>query len=169
MDAKFRPAAADKTSVVRATFWQQPARASAVLVLVAAATASLLASGCGAVSTQQSLGDAQKQLDEAKKLEGDEFAPYEYTRANSYFQKAKKLNGEGMYEQSAEYAKLAQLAAEKAQDVARLGKERKVRLQKFAPAAQQNLKGAPVAPSVPAVPKAPAVPGSMVPDPKGGK
>jgi hypothetical protein len=159
LDAKFRPAAADKTSVVRANTWQNAARARVVLLLVAAATGCLLASGCGAVSTQQSLGDAQKQLDEAKKLEGEEFAPYEYTRAASYFQKAKKLNGEGLYEQSAEYAKLAQLAAEKAQDVARLGKERKVRLQKFAPKA----------PVAPPAPKAPVAPGSMVPDQKGGK
>lgn len=118
----------------------------------------LSALGCGAVSTQQSLGDAQKQMDEAKKLEGEEFAPYEYTRATSYFQKAKKLTGEGMYEQAAEYAKLAQLAAEKAQDVARLGKERKLRLQKFAP-------------KEPAAPKAPVIPGSMAPSPapQGGK
>jgi hypothetical protein len=111
------------------------------------------AMGCGAVSTQQSLGDAQKQLEEAKKLEGEEFAPYEYTRAASYFQKAKKLTGEGMYEQAAEYAKLAQLSAEKAQDVARLGKERKLRLQKFAPKE-------PAAPKVPAAPAAPAPQGA---------
>ena len=99
--------------------------------LIAVLATSALA--CGAVTTQQGLGDAEKQIEEAKKLEGEEFAPYEYTRATSYFQKAKKLTGEGLYEQALEYAKLAQLSAEKAQDVARLGKERKGRLLKFAP------------------------------------
>ena len=130
-----------------------------VILACAFACATLIVSavGCGAVSTQQSLGDAQKQLDEAAKLEGEEFAPYEYTRAASYFQKAKKLTGEGMYEQAAEYAKLAQLSAEKAQDVARLGKERQLRLKKFAPKD-------PVAPKAPAAPTAPATPA-----PQGGK
>ena len=144
MDAIVRPDTARKQSSITRAF------VSAALVFSAF--------GCGAVSTQQSLGDAQKQMDEAKKLEGEEFAPYEYTRATSYFQKAKKLTGEGMYEQAAEYAKLAQLAAEKAQAVARLGKERKLRLQKFAP-------------KEPAAPKAPVVPGSMAPSPapQGGK
>jgi len=148
LDATVRPAVARTNRLQNAAFTR---------VLVGAALA-LSALGCGAVSTQQSLGDAQKQIDEAKKLEGEEFAPYEYTRATSYFQKAKKLTGEGMYEQSAEYAKLAQLAAEKAQDVARLGKERKLRLLKFAP-------------KEPAAPKAPAAPTAAptAPAPQGGK
>ena len=155
MDAIVRPAVARRNRLQNAAF----TRALACAALVFSAL------GCGAVSTQQSLGDAQKQLDEATKLEGEEFAPYEYTRATSYYQKAKKLTGEGMYEQAAEYAKLAQLAAEKAQDVARLGKERKARLLKFAP-------------KEPVAPKAPVVPGSMAPvapapaaapAPKGGK
>ncbi len=147
MDAIARPAVARKNRLQNAAL----ARVLGCAALV------VTAMGCGAVSTQQSLGDAQKQLDEATKLEGEEFAPYEYTRAASYFQKAKKLTGEGLYEQSAEYAKLAQLAAEKAQDVARLGKERKLRLQKFAPKE-------PAAPKVPAAPTAPAAPA-----PQGGK
>lgn len=145
MDAKFR------LSVV---FWRWAAGKISVARLWLL-LAALLTAACGAVTTQQSLGDAQKQIDEAKKLEGEEFAPYEYTRATAYFQKAKKLTGEGEYEQAAEYAKLAQLAAEKAQDVARLGKERKLRLQKFAPKAPAAA--------------APVVPGSMATRPKGGK
>ena len=150
LDATVRPAVARKNRLQNTALTR--ALVGAALVLSAL--------GCGAVSTQQSLGDAQKQIDEARKLEGEEFAPYEYTRATSYFQKAKQLTGEGMFEQAAEYAKLAQLAAEKAQDVARLGKERKLRLQKFAP----KEPAAPKAPAVPAPPAAPAPPA-----PQGGK
>lgn len=103
------------------------------LVSVALLICVASAGGCGAVTTQQGLGEAKKQIDEATKLQAEEFAPYEYTRATAYYTKAKKLTGEGYYEQAAEYAKLAQLAAEKALDVARLGKERKDRLERFAP------------------------------------
>ena len=130
--------------------------------------ASLLG-GCGAVTTQQGLGDAKKQIDEATKLEAEEFAPYEYTRATAYYTKAKKLTGEGYYEQAAEYAKQAQLAAEKAQDVARLGKERKARIQKFAPkAAPAPAVPAPAAPAPAAA--APVAPAPAAPAPaRGGK
>ncbi len=152
LDATVRPAVARINRLQNAALTR--AFVGAALVLSAL--------GCGAVSTQQTLGDAQKQIDEATKLEGEEFAPYEYTRATSYFQKAKKLTGEGMYEQAAEYAKLAQLAAEKAQDVARLGKERKGRLQKFAPKE-------PAAPKAPAAPTAPKPAPAPTPAPQGGK
>lgn len=125
----------------------------------------LLLGACGAVTTQQGIGDAGKQIDEAKKLEAEEFAPYEYTRATAYYQKAKKLTGEGMYEQAAEYAKAAQLSAEKAQDVARLGKERKNRLEKFAPK-EPAAKPVPVPGAAPATPGAAPAPAAA---PKGAK
>ena len=140
LDAIASPPAARRISLQNAVLLQN------AFLIVALGMASV---GCGAVTTQQGLGDAEKQIEEARKLEGEEFAPYEYTRATSYFQKAKKLTGEGMYEQAQEYAKLAQLSAEKAQDVARLGKERKGRLHKFAP-------------KEPAAPRAPSAPSSGV-------
>lgn len=121
------------------------ARGAVVRGVTAAAvlTAMLLAIGCGSVTAASNLGDAQRQLDEAKGLEADQYAIYEYTRAYSYLQKAKKLNGEGMYEQASEYARLSQTAADKALDVARMNKDREKRREKFAPKKKEEGRKAP--------------------------
>jgi hypothetical protein len=104
-------------------------------------TLAFLAS-CGSVTATSAIGDAQHELDEAKGHEAEDNAPYEYTRAWAYLQKAKKLNGQGMYEQAAEYARVSQTASEKAIDVAHLAKDAKKRKEKFAPKTDED-KGAP--------------------------
>jgi hypothetical protein len=104
---------------------------------------TVLALGCGAVTSSSNIGDARRELDEAKGLDAEKNAPYEYTRADTYFQKAKKLAGEGMYEQASEYARLSQSASEKALDVARLAKDRQKRKEKFAPKQKDEGKKAP--------------------------
>ncbi len=95
--------------------------------------ASLGLGGCGSVTASSSISDARHAVDEVNAHDGDKYAPYETTRATVYLQKAKKLQGEGMYEQATEYARISQTAAEKAVDVARLNEDREKRRQKFAP------------------------------------
>ncbi|MSP93229.1 MAG: DUF4398 domain-containing protein [Myxococcales bacterium] len=100
---------------------------------------------CGSVSAASSISDAQQELDEARGQQADENAPYEYTRAWAYLQKAKKINGQGMYEQASEYARVSMTASEKALDVARLAKDSKKRKDKFSPTKDEDAprKGAP--------------------------
>lgn len=101
--------------------------------------------GCGSVTAASSISDAQQELDEARGQQADENAPYEYTRAWAYLQKAKKLNGQGLYEQASEYARISMTASEKAVDVARLAKDSKKRKDKFSPKKDEDAprKGAP--------------------------
>lgn len=106
---------------------------SLAVLLAACLASATVAMGCGSVSATGSLNDAERQLNEARGLQADTYAVYEYTRADSYFQKAKKLAGEGQFEQAAEYARASQSAAEKSIDVARLNKDREARKAKFAP------------------------------------
>lgn len=112
-------------------------------ILALACGVLLPALGCGAVTASSNLNDARRELDEAHGLDAEKNAPYEYTRADTYFQKAKKLAGEGMYEQASEYARLSQNASEKALDVARLAKDRQKRKEKFAPKQKDEGKKAP--------------------------
>lgn len=126
---------------VRATpfrTWRGTATLRAAALLASAA----LLGACGSVTAASSISDAQHELDEAKGHEAEENAPYEYTRAWAYLQKAKKLNGQGMYEQAGEYARVSQVASEKAVDVARLAKDAKKRKDKFAPKTDED-KGPP--------------------------
>lgn len=102
--------------------------------------AFVLAHGCGSVTAAGAIGDAQRSLDEAQGLEAEQNAPYEYTRAAAYLNKARELQGYGHYEQASEYARQSMQAAEKAQDVARLGKDKRKRLDKFAPKASDDTK-----------------------------
>lgn len=100
----------------------------------------LLAMGCGSVTAAGTISDAQRSLEEAQGLEAEQNAPYEYTRAAAYLYKARELQGYGLYEQASEYARQSMQAAEKAQDVARLGKDKRQRLEKFAPKAAEEPK-----------------------------
>ena len=113
----------------------QVARVNAARALVAALAllAAAALGGCGSVTTTGALNDAERQLNEARGIDADKYAVYEYTRADVYFQKAKKLAGEGQFEQASEYARASQNASEKSIDVARLNKDREARRAKFAP------------------------------------
>ena len=115
--------------------YKHPFRCVIPLMLGAALTLVL---GCGSVTVAGAIGDAQRSLEEAQGLEAEQNAPYEYTRAAAYLHKARELQGYGLYEQASEYARQSMQAAEKAQDVARLGKDKKQRLEKFAPKAPED-------------------------------
>lgn len=102
-----------------------------------------MASGCGSVSAASSLSDAQELLDEAQSREAEKFAPYEYTRAATYLQKAKECNGMGQFEAAGDFAGESQKAAEKAMQVARLNKEQSMRRERFAPTRKDPPKARP--------------------------
>lgn len=112
-----------------------------------AALLAMLSIGCGAVTASSNIGDATREFDEAKGLDAEKNATYWYTRAAAYLQKAKKLQGEGLYEQASEYARLSQTASEKALDVARLGKDTQKRKEKFAPKQDEGKKAPGFTPS----------------------
>ena len=109
-------------SVRWATSWKL-----AVCALLVAA----MGAGCGPVTTASTIKDAEHDLSEARSLEAQQNAPYEYTKAASYLHKAKELEGYGLYEQASTYARRSRLMSEKANDVARLAQERNSRKAKF--------------------------------------
>lgn len=113
--------------------WQALMRHLGLFVGSLALGTALLASGCGSVSAASSLSDAQELLDEAQGREAPKYAPYEYTRAATYLDKAKECNGMGQYEAAGDFASESQKAAEKAMQVARLNKEQAGRRERFAP------------------------------------
>ncbi len=98
---------------------------------LAAATLVAVAGACGPVSTASTIKDAEHDLKEARSLDAQKNAPYEYTKAASYLHKAKELEGYGLYEQASTFARRSRLMSEKAQDVARLARERNQRSEKF--------------------------------------
>lgn len=91
------------------------------------------AAGCGAVSASTALNEAGRDLREAQQQQADKFAPYHYTRAETYLRKAKELNGMGQYQVAGEYARVSQEASTKSLEVARVNKEQAARREKFAP------------------------------------
>jgi hypothetical protein len=113
---------------------------------VAALLAVCALAGCGAVSASSALSDAQRGLEEARAQQADEFAPYDYTRADAFYQKAKACNGMGQYQIAASYARTSQDAATKSLDVAKANKEQAARRKKFAPT-QDGKSPAPVRPN----------------------
>lgn len=102
------------------------ARASSAFWLVL-----LLLGACGPVTTASTIGDAERELKEARALDAEKNAPYEYTKAAAFLHKSKELQGYGLYEQSSTYARRSRLMAEKAIDVARLSAERQKRTERF--------------------------------------
>jgi len=106
-------------------------RSAGLSAIYTFAVAALLATGCGPVSTASAIRDAEHKLKEARELEADKNAPYEYTKAASYLHKAKELEGYGLYEQASTFADRCGDMSEKAQDVARLASERDARSKKF--------------------------------------
>lgn len=105
------------------------------------------AAGCGAVSASTALNEAGRDLREAQQQQADKFAPYHYTRAETYLRKAKELNGMGQYQVAGEYARVSQEASTKSLEVARVNKEQAARREKFAP--KKTGSDAPPAPKLP--------------------
>lgn len=97
----------------------------------AAAGMALFTLACGPVSTASTIGDADRDLEEAETLEAKRRAPYEYTKARALLEKAKELEGYGQYESASNFARQSRLMSEKAIDVARLAAEREKRDEKF--------------------------------------
>lgn len=80
----------------------------------------LLASGCGPIQyiTYITL-QASRQVETAKGLRADKYAPYEYTAAVENLTKAKELAGHARFQDSVEFGKRSRDFAKKAQSVAR--------------------------------------------------
>lgn len=125
------------------------ARSAFQPALLVATALLVLGAGCGSVTAAGSISDAEHDLDEARGLQAEENAPYEYTRAATYLHKAKEMRGIGQYEQASDYARLSQAAAEKALDVARLSKDRQKRKEKFSPKDKEEGGGPSFTPSGP--------------------
>ncbi len=102
-----------------------------LLAALSAVVVTMLAGGCGPVTTSSLIGDASHDLDEAKSLGAEQNAPYEYTRAAAFLHKAKELEGFGLYQQASEYARQSRVACDKANGVARLAKDREKRDERF--------------------------------------
>ena len=82
--------------------------------------ALLLSSGCGPIQyiTYVTL-QASRQVETAKGLRAEKYAPYEYTAAVENLTKAKELAGHARFQDSAEFGKRSRDFAKKAQSVAR--------------------------------------------------
>lgn len=131
------------TAGPRAGRWQPRLLAWAALASLALG----FAPGCGAVSASTALNEASRDLREAQQQQADKFAPYHYTRAESYLRKAKELNGMGQYQVAGEYARVSQEASTKSLEVARVNKDQAARREKFAP--KKSGSDAPPAPKLP--------------------
>ncbi len=74
---------------------------------------SLPLSGCGAVMSTYLILVASSELNGAQAAEAEKFAPYEYTAAQQYLQKAREEQGYADFGAAIEYAFKAQELAEK--------------------------------------------------------
>jgi hypothetical protein len=79
--------------------------------------------GCGPLQSTAFLVDAETMLEAARASDAERLAPYEWTKANLYFLKAKEEVGYSDYEQGVDFAKkavdLATQAKESAQKTAK--------------------------------------------------
>lgn len=92
-------------------------RSAVAGLLTAAATFS---AGCGPIQyiTYITL-QASRQVETAKGLRAEKYAPYEYTAAVENLAKAKELAGHARFQDSVEFGKRSRDFAKKAQSVAR--------------------------------------------------
>lgn len=93
---------------------------SAVPGALLAAVLAVASSGCGPIQyiTYITL-QASRQVETAKGLRAEKFAPYEYTAAVENLRKAKELAGHARFQDSVEFGKRSRDFAKKAQSVAR--------------------------------------------------
>lgn len=102
-----------------------------------------LVAGCGPVASTSHYVDARDSLGVARSEGAEEYAPYEFTKAEIYLRKAKELQGRSDYEQSVVFANQAGDMAKKAVEVARKNKAKAERLKalpKTAPRPELNKK-----------------------------
>ena len=84
------------------------------IVVGVLAAAGLLA-GCGPIESVAVIDDAQVALTGAKAANGDRYAPYEYTSAELYLDKAREERGHAEYQQAIGYARQAREMAREAE------------------------------------------------------
>lgn len=70
--------------------------------------------GCGPVQSTALLVDANKHVEEARRAGAEERAPYEWTSANLYLQKAREEVGHSAYETAVQLARKASQYAQEA-------------------------------------------------------
>jgi len=71
--------------------------------------------GCGPIESTAVISDASVALSGAKTAEGDKYAPYEYTSAELFLQKAREERGYADYEVAIDYARKSRDFARQAQ------------------------------------------------------
>src|SRR5512132_2803934 len=75
-----------------------------VICGVAAALLALAAAGCGPTQSTALIIDADVQLQAAKSADAPQLAPYEYTAAEAYLQKAREEQGYSDFEVAIDFA-----------------------------------------------------------------
>lgn len=83
-------------------------------VIAALLVVALGATSCAPLNASSAIGDAEDQLEKAKKEGADKNAPYEYYLAWSYLVKAKKTEGYSEFGAAEKYAVRARDLAKKA-------------------------------------------------------
>jgi hypothetical protein len=81
--------------------------------------ATLIASGCGPIeyANQVSL-KAASAVSDAKRAQGDRYAPYEFTAAEGYLHKAREEAGYAQYQDAIEFGRKAEELAHRAHAIA---------------------------------------------------
>jgi hypothetical protein len=85
------------------------------IVMRVAVLVAVLLVGCGPiVYVNEVTRHASTRVDEARAAEADKYAPYYWTRANEYYNKARELAAYADFQAANRYGRLATEAAEKA-------------------------------------------------------
>lgn len=100
--------------IVPPSKWTRP-----LVLLVLAAGAAVVLSGCGPVESTVGISDAEAELQRAETHDADVYSPYEYYRAEHFLYKAKEEWGYSNFEAARDYATVAQRAARAAYNNAR--------------------------------------------------
>lgn len=82
------------------------------LMVLAVAVVGL--AGCGPVESTAVINDAQVALAGARAADGEKYAPYEYTSAELYLEKAREERGYADFQPAIEYARKAREMARQA-------------------------------------------------------
>ena len=115
-----------------------------LLVLALTLLAGLFTSGCGPLLSTVLIQQAATELEGAKAARAEQFAPYEYTGAELYLEKAREQQG------YAEFAPAVDFAF-KARELARKGKEKALAKRNEAPPNVIIEKNAPAAQDAPTI------------------
>ena len=84
-------------------------------ILVTALAVAAFGVGCGPIESTAVIADASVALSGARTAEGEKFAPYEFTSAELYLEKAREERGYADFEVAIDYARKARDFARQAQ------------------------------------------------------